>query len=477
MNIIESNSIFNKNITQKELISFIKENISGFIVKTHYSYIGSCQSSIDVMQDHLEMAFIWERLSQYSYITKYERNYDVYPPEILATLVPNQNDIIQLAKELYNVALLKAENSEQNEKDLEDILNDFGDFEENIEQISFRFSDEIEDYYANYVCQGIYEIASESADDEETCLDTFFSKNPEWEYGFWKNHLQNIPNESLYFSDFCWILKNDVDVNSILSKHSGIENVIFDEAVLIKNLIINDFTAIDFNSLKNFDRAISFINSLTGFTDTNSAFLISQNFDIVKISYSGYYVVYFDFEKVKEEFLKELYDETSLLYQNLSALLGFSKDIFCNWDMLTDETFEELCYDIIYNDIRFDNRTIQKMGKSKSRDGGRDIVVHTKPQFGNFAKKYIIQCKLLKKSASLTKSMMNNSSNVIMQYEADGYIVMTNAMIDSGLYDMLEDFKKPKMNIDTSTYSKFELERYLARNIGIKQRYFSNNGC
>jgi hypothetical protein len=213
---------------------------------------------------------------------------------------------------------------------------------------------------------------------------------------------------------------------------------------------------------------------LTGFTDTNSAFLISRNFYIVKISYSEYCVVYFDFEKVKEEFLKELYDETSLLYQNLSALLGFSKDIFCNWDILTDETFEELCYDIIYNDIRFDNRTIQKMGKSKSLDGGRDIVVHTKPQF---CKKYIIQCKLLKKSASLTKSMMNNSSNVIMQYEADGYIVMTNAMIDSGLYDMLEDFKKSKMNIDTSTYSKFELERYLARNVGIKQRYFSNNGC
>jgi phage anti-repressor protein len=474
MNIIELHNIADKKITQTELIPFIEANISGFVLKTRYDYIGSCMSSIDVMQDHLEMAFILEKLSQYSKITQYEKNYEVYPPEILITLVPNKNDIVLLAKELHYVSLLKTEESDPNEEDLEDILIDLWNFEENIEQISFNFSDEIEDYYANYIYRGIYEMASESTDDDEVYLEDCFRKNPEWKYGFWKNHLQNTPKESLYFSSFCWILKNNVDVNSILSKYSGIENVTFDEASSINDLIINDFTAIDFNSLKNFNVAISFINSLTGFSDTNTAFWVSQNFDIVKISYSGYYILYFDFEKVKEEFLKELYNETSLLYQNLSALLGFSKDIACNWNILTDESFEELCYDIIYNDIRFDNQTIQKMGKSKSRDGGRDIAVYTKPKFGNPAKKYIIQCKLLKKTASLTKTMMNNSANVIMQYQADGYIVMTNAVIDSTLSDMLDDFKKnPKMNTDTSTYSKYELERYLARNIGIKQRYFT----
>jgi hypothetical protein len=116
------------------------------------------------------------------------------------------------------------------------------------------------------------------------------------------------------------------------------------------------------------------------------------------------------------------------------------------------------------------------MGKSKSRDGGRDIVVYTKPQYGSSAKKFIIQCKLLHKSSSLTKSMMNNVSNVIMEYEADGYMVMTNVKIDSGLYDMLDSFNRnPKMDTDTKiNYSKLELERYLFGHNEIKLRYFND---
>jgi hypothetical protein len=114
------------------------------------------------------------------------------------------------------------------------------------------------------------------------------------------------------------------------------------------------------------------------------------------------------------------------------------------------------------------------MGKSKSRDGGRDIVVYTNSQPGDSTKKYIIQCKLLQKSSSLTKSIMKNVSNVIMEYEADGYMIMTNAVIDSGLYDMLDSFNRnPKMKTDTKiNYSKLELERYLVGHNKIKQRYF-----
>jgi hypothetical protein len=482
MDILELNQIYDKKISSKELISFIKKNLSGFNLKTHYSYIGYCQSSIDVMQDHLNMAFIWEKLSQYSDITKYERNYDSSPPEILATLIPYQNSIIQLAEELRYVSILKTDDSDPNEEDWEDIVMTIDDFQENIEQISFKFPNEIEDYYANYINQGLYEIASEysdheeESDDEEEYLSSCFNKNPEWKYGFWKNHLPNTPKESVYCSSFCWIVKNDIDVNSVLSKHSGIEYFVFDDADLIRNLIINNFTAIDFNSLENFDLTLSFIDKLTGSSSSNFKFQVSQNTDIVKVSYSEYYIVYFSFQALRENALRKLYEKTSLLKEKLSILLDISKDIYYDWNIFTDESFEELCHNIIYNDIRFDNQTIRKMGKSKSRDGGRDIVVWTKPLSGNLAKKYIIQCKLLQKSLTLSKSMMNNVSNVIMEYDADGYIIMTNAVIDSGLYDMLDGFNKnPKMNTDTKiNYSKFELERYLDSHKDIKQKYFKN---
>jgi hypothetical protein len=337
--------------------------------------------------------------------------------------------------------------------------------------------EEIEDYYANYINQGIYEIESEFAtENEEEYLSSCFEKHPEWRYGFWENHLSNISPESVYFSTFCWIIKNDIDADLLLSEYSGIESISFDDATLINGLIINEFTAINYNSLHNLGVATSFIDHLNVGKNKAVSIWISKNFDIVKVSYSGYYIVYFDFEILGEDALKKMYNETSLLHENLSALLGLSKDISCDWNMLTDESFEELCYDIIYNDIKFDSRRIQKMGKTKSRDGGRDIVVYTKPMFGTHAKKYIIQCKLLKKSSSLTKSMMNNASNVIMEYGADGYIIMTNATIDSALHDMLDGFmNNSKMGINTEIrYSRNELERYLARNEGMKKRYWGN---
>jgi hypothetical protein len=51
---------------------------------------------------------------------------------------------------------------------------------------------------------------------------------------------------------------------------------------------------------------------------------------------------------------------------------------------------------------------------------------------------------------------------------------MTNVVIDSGLYDMLDGFhRNPKMATDTTiNYSKFELERYLDDHDEIKQKYF-----
>lgn len=261
----------------------------------------------------------------------------------------------------------------------------------------------------------------------------------------------------------------------MLSDYSGIGSIVFDDAVLFKNLIINEFSAVNFNSLHNFNVATSFIDNLGVGKDSKFTAWISQNFDIVKILYSGYYIIYFNFEALGEDALKKEYNETSLLHEKLSAILGLSKNISCNWDILTDESFEELCYDIIYNDVRFDNQRIQKMGKTKSRDGGRDIVVYTKPIHGNPVEKYIVQCKLLKKSSSLTKYKMGNASNVIMEYDADGYIVMTNATIDSTLQDMLNGFaNNSKMHISTMRYSKNELERYLARNGSIKKRYFGD---
>lgn len=475
MNILELSHIADKKVSKEDLILFLNNNLSGFILKTHYNYIGCCQSSLDVMQDHLEMAYILEKLLNYSHIDDYERNYDVYPPEITATLLPKEDDIFLLAETLIYVSVLKAKEIDPPTNLMEDINIDIQNFEDTIEQFNFRFSEEIEDYYANYVNAGIYEIASDSEEEEEEYLSTTFDKYPEWQYGFWSNHICGANKDSIYFSSYCWIVQESKDVIPLLTTHSGIKrDFLFDDAILFNNILLNNFTAININSLYSFDRAISFIRTLVHEIDEIYEFQISRNVDIVKITYCGYTIIYFNFNVIKENEIRDLYNNTINLKEKFERLLGISNDISCDWDLLTDELFEELCYDIIYNDIRFNNRTIRKMGKSRSRDGGRDIVVYTNSNNGNVAKKYIIQCKLLKKGSSLAKSKMNNISNILLEYNVDGYMIMTNVPIDSGLYDMLDAFAaNPRISVDTKEhYSKYEIERYLAGHANLKSKYF-----
>ncbi|MFA4849999.1 MAG: hypothetical protein WC626_09780 [Methanoregula sp.] len=151
-----------------------------------------------------------------------------------------------------------------------------------------------------------------------------------------------------------------------------------------------------------------------------------------------------------------------------------SNDISCSWDQITDDQFEELCYDILLQSERFNPDTIRKMGKSKSRDGGRDITIEESRFFSlDSPKKFIIQCKLVKTGISLSGSKIN-MSDTIDQYEAGGYIVMTNGVIDATLFDKLDAIAKKK-KIKTGTWSKYEIERFLARRPDIKKRYFKND--
>ena len=159
-------------------------------------------------------------------------------------------------------------------------------------------------------------------------------------------------------------------------------------------------------------------------------------------------------------------------YSKVQNLISISISEKCDWLELTDDTFEELCYDILYCHPHFDSSTIQKMGKSRSRDGGRDIVIKTKRTPTKEQELYIFQCKYFSDKTSLSASKLPNAGNVIMQYGAKGYGVFTTTVIDSTLYDMLEGFKR-SMNIDSSfTFSKYELERYLNRHQMIKTKYF-----
>jgi hypothetical protein len=77
------------------------------------------------------------------------------------------------------------------------------------------------------------------------------------------------------------------------------------------------------------------------------------------------------------------------------------------------------------------------MGKSRSRDGGRDIVFHTTGRAGQPPVKWIVQCKLIRDGSSLAGSKVQ-VADPVDQYGAGGFCVMTSGVIDSTLYDKLE---------------------------------------
>ena len=110
------------------------------------------------------------------------------------------------------------------------------------------------------------------------------------------------------------------------------------------------------------------------------------------------------------------------------------------------------------------------MGSSRSRDGGRDLLAKTRSRHGHPSESWIIQCKHTNSRKSLSGSQVQ-ISDVVDQYECQGFGVMTNVVIDSTLFDKLDAIAM-KRNIGKLTWSGMELERFLQSHVDLIQKYF-----
>lgn len=181
--------------------------------------------------------------------------------------------------------------------------------------------------------------------------------------------------------------------------------------------------------------------------------------------------IYFMPKQLAGNKLLSLYDKISVVFGRLGELAGVTKNIELPWEKLDDEKFENLCYDIIYHSQRYDNDTIRKMGKSRSRDGGRDIVVYTRQRPGVPKKMYIFQCKFTRTGSSMTTQKVENISDTVLHYHAQGYGVMTPVVIDAALYDRIDGICV-RLKIESDNWSGLEIERFLARHPNLRERYF-----
>jgi hypothetical protein len=206
----------------------------------------------------------------------------------------------------------------------------------------------------------------------------------------------------------------------------------------------------------------------------NKIFLSREGEILILCDNVAQYIFFNDSHKqIKYETLKEYFSVLSKISESFRILVGKPTEIACPWNTLDDEKFEELCYDIIYTYYQT-GKNIKKMGKSRSRDGGRDIIFNTPTRAGKSSVKWIVQCKLIKDGSSLTKKKLIEVSDTVAQYGAGGFCVMTSGVIDSALHDKLEAIAD-NTSIEIDEWSRLEIERFLAKHPEIKYRYFSKN--
>lgn len=467
-------------MTSEEIKLFLCQNSNGFIFQ---KVVERAHQYSDLVMYYLEASYICEEIAALGKVKSFEVDWKSgYHPIAQFVIIPQRLE--ELQKILYEMTLALAGENEDEFWWIESLE----EYKENIQKQKLKFPDLADDYFANLI-NGAYNEYESYYDNPEEFRSTILKQNPEHLFGFWKCMYSNTIKQDFYVSSESWIIPPQSDLKKILRKHSSVKDVIIEEGNMFSldgsYYVINEnyVLRISFYALAKAFQCISHALSqeisisLSEQHDwlyhLNSTYLIriSDYANFVLFTLNGYRIILWDQYKLTFSDINQLNRSATSIFKTTSALIGLKDTISCEWSQLDDESFEELCYDIIYYDPRFDNKTIRKMGKSRSRDGGRDIVVYTRERTGYKPEKFIFQCKLLKFNSSLTANKVLDISDIIEQYEADGYGIFTSGVIDSTLFDKIDKITSSR-KLKKILSSKYELERDLAMLPQLKDRYF-----
>jgi len=439
------------------------------------------RSSEDYCQDYLQVSFISEGIARFSTIRRSSISYSVPTSFIIDFVV---NDSRQLAEFLFSFSCGISGEDNENGNDLIWALGEIEEYQQALNDRSFEFPELVDKYYANLVNGQYLDGTDEFDGDEDESYndrDSIYGKSPEYRYGYWRSAASKKLGIEFYVSTEAWIIPDVSNLNKVLECYSGIDQEIILDTALVyvfkgRSVLYNKHLAIWFEFPAAYDTARAWAyNALKFKNDSNSGttFLLSTYGDVFVATEGSFACVFFiDKVKCRHGELISIYEDVRINHDSFSFLLGLSNTIELDWDKFGADRFEELCYDIIYHHAKFDNKTIRKMGKTKSRDGGRDIVVMTKETIANEPQLFIFQCKFMKRSESLTRARLSDAANVIMQYGAKGYGIFTTGVIDAALYDMLDGFAQHQQISTKENWSIFEIERYLFYNTEMRKRYF-----
>ncbi len=490
---------YSEGIPPEDVRAEIAKNSGRIVIEYPMTFIHSSNSHLDIIHNYLEASYVAESLGRYaaSITTEEISRFPACPicryNIVVAAPEPFIEKLTQLSLALYE--------DQEDDGVVLDYATELDDYADSLDERQFLCPDLVDGYYANLVGAADCELDSEC----EGYLATEYKKHPEREYGFWKSAYSNTIGACFYVSRECWVVPVGIDICKLLSVYSGLSSAeTYEEATLFSvdhiSYLVHKHAVVYFPfgpllhaknfvgevlssdtdegvsaSLLTYSPTVDEVEELRGInlraTTTPPKYLLSRSGFSIIVEDGQYRYIFFP-EQIEGNRKTALYEAVSAIFTCVAECAGVTRSVDLSWDGFDDEKFESLCYDIIYHDPRFDNQTIRKMGKSRSRDGGRDIVVYTRGRLGSPKKMYIFQCKFTQVNSSLTAHKVQNISDTIVQYNAHGYGVMTPVVIDSGLYDRIDDICD-RYKVENTNWSVLEIERFIARHPNLKERYFT----
>ena len=355
---------------------------------------GSANSNIDIANDYLFALFLGESIASHC------DNINCKETRRSISFKFNPKSANTLADLLFQFC--QAFNDEW-EIDFE---NSIMEFSFNLDK-QVRFFPALADAYTANIVAGQEDIYDSDLDQD--ALQSLYASHPEREFGFWRSFISQELGHDLYVSPWAWIILNDPDseealrdVTLSLERYGGFEKgipLLLDAFYLSMNdlpsVVFNDFRMMHFplagikkaqacaaaiwdkifreNDLTvKFDNVSKIFRAVhTGFNDKTKLRLSENGYLLVASDAMAQYIFFKESTPLKfieshftkdtewrletvptmweipQKFQVEYWNAIDKLSETLGTLSGNPVDIALDWDQLNDETFEQLCYDIL----------------------------------------------------------------------------------------------------------------------------------
>lgn len=456
--------------------------------------VGHSNSYLDIAWDFAEASFVAECLGCHCH----ERRIDLVNRDHFEFLHLTLGAYVKetLAHELARMALVLNSTGDDDVAEWKEHLiarEQVLDHEEQLTSMDLLFPELADSYLVNMIHGGYYEW-------EEEAVEAELKNHPERRYGFFVSRAVRLEDSAVLCSTDDWIIPSNINPGDVATQLDIPQEELLAGEVLTtvhRTMFLANHAVLhmpasrllnalacgddymrrhhrhdDVHDLLNFCGAPARTDSGGG----SPAVLVGEFGTRALLRCDGFSVLFMNLHPMAPKERLPYADHLLGLEVSIRDGEPTTSLISIPWPRLDDEGFEQLCFDYLFAHPEFDKERIEKMGKSRSRDGGRDIVAWTIPRWHPHrpAEKFIFQCKHIGAEASLTPRHLQAIGDTIEQYGAHGYGIMCSGYIDATLHDRVDAIANHRQLAPTRKLDRFHLERFLARRPHLVRRYFSN---